>query len=849
MATLYVDYENGNDSNDGTSFANRKKTLNSATTASSAGDTIRVMASPDPTLVGNGSVVSRPAHGYYQSISSVSYSTTTGSTQITINSHGYSNGDTICIYANTNGRDLDGVYEISNVTTNTFTLDGYTASSSTTGNGGYVYNWTAKRVWLSSAVTQTIASTGSRSSSWTASTNVTCTLRSNTSTNSSAMYWIEHAYSDEIAIASGFTTGKAAYYTLPSTLDLSGYQQLSFYIRQSSGSVSITGNYSLRLCTDTSGNTSVHTFTVPMGGTSGGYLNYWRPVTIDLGTNLNSSIRSIALYVDSDFGAQTILLNNIIACKSSSSADSLTLNSLIGRNTSSNNEWYPIESIVGQRVLINTTVYNQNLINGINYSCYGVYFADTAGTYSFYKRECIITSIDNPATFSSSQAQTILKSGTSSASISISGGWNRTDMSTQTTNGISFFDSSNMFGYGLDIGSYSYLNFENLGFVRYYIGIRVSGGSYLSFKNIHVSCCSDYNAYLSQCNYFKDLNIISTSHRSTKYSIEIASCASDDTSGSSGYDRNLTAIGSPGSGIRILSTSNYKFGDIKVAYSKAISVHVFSSSNNTIGNVHQLYGATLSSSTKGLNFVSASNNKVGIATFNHVWYGIDSSNSVNNKLEGLYYSAENYTYYNQNNTGYSTYQFNSSTTILEGTQDQSHYLNNSTLYLKDCEITSASEYSVYSGSTLYSKNHDNVSGNYLTAYAYGKITSDTTTRHTSSGYSWKVTLTSSNAVQNSSPKWLVSKVAVNANSQLTIGVYVYRTGTGITGGIIIPGGEISGIDSDVSSYTSGSSGAWELVTVTATPTEDGIVPVYLEAYYVSNTAHVLYFDDMSISQA
>ena len=97
MATLYVDYENGNDSNDGTSFANRKKTLNSATTASSAGDTIRVMASPDPTLVGNGSVVSRPAHGYYQSISSVSYSTTTGSTQITINSHGYSNGDTICI--------------------------------------------------------------------------------------------------------------------------------------------------------------------------------------------------------------------------------------------------------------------------------------------------------------------------------------------------------------------------------------------------------------------------------------------------------------------------------------------------------------------------------------------------------------------------------------------------------------------------------------------------------------------------------------------------------------------------------------------------------------------------------
>ena len=61
MATIYVDLENGNDSNDGYSFANRKKTLASAVENATldAGDTVRIMGSPNPTLVGNGDVVDR----------------------------------------------------------------------------------------------------------------------------------------------------------------------------------------------------------------------------------------------------------------------------------------------------------------------------------------------------------------------------------------------------------------------------------------------------------------------------------------------------------------------------------------------------------------------------------------------------------------------------------------------------------------------------------------------------------------------------------------------------------------------------------------------------------------------
>ena len=50
MTIRYLDLVNGNDANDGSTFALRKKTLNSATYNS--GDTVRVMASPDPTSLG-----------------------------------------------------------------------------------------------------------------------------------------------------------------------------------------------------------------------------------------------------------------------------------------------------------------------------------------------------------------------------------------------------------------------------------------------------------------------------------------------------------------------------------------------------------------------------------------------------------------------------------------------------------------------------------------------------------------------------------------------------------------------------------------------------------------------------
>src|SRR5262249_51489402 len=137
----------------------------------------------------------------------------------------------------------------------------------------------------------------------------------------------EGTKSQQIAIGAGFTTGAAAFFAT-GTLDLSGYKQLTFWVRQSAGTLLATGDMSLVLCSDVLGLVPVNTFNIPP--LTGGALNQWVPMTVDLATALGSSIKSIALYVNNDNGAQTVIIDNISACKDSASADALSLTDLIG---------------------------------------------------------------------------------------------------------------------------------------------------------------------------------------------------------------------------------------------------------------------------------------------------------------------------------------------------------------------------------------------------------------------------------------------------------------------------------------------------------------------------------------
>ncbi len=441
----------------------RWKTI-STTGANSArlvpGDNIRVMGSPEPTILGSGtwSTLTGPAGAATSNISTASNTSpiviTCASTMATLN---ISDGDTVLITTALGNIHANGVWTVTNVSGNSCSLVGSSGNAAYTG-GGILRKITHRTVSLNNSVTQNIASHGNRGEGRTVWTPVS---GGNVSTLFDTTDTKEGDVSDYIGITAGFTTGKAAYKTLPSTLNLSGYQQLSFWIKITSGNLNtLNTDASLVLCSDSTGDIPVNVFNIPVFA----ILNRWVPCTVNLGVNLGSSINSIALYINTDRGAQVYYISNIIACKSASDADSLSLQSLISKNTG-DELWYPIMSINGTRVIIDCgTTHNNNPTSSANR---GGYYGITENTLT-YKRETIKTIMVSSA---NTVVQEIQEAGTITAPFNYEFGWDRTNMSIQNLR--TYFDGLNGLGWGLYMTTKNYVNINNIACVRYDRGIRL----------------------------------------------------------------------------------------------------------------------------------------------------------------------------------------------------------------------------------------------------------------------------------------------------------------------------------------------------------------------------------------
>jgi len=859
MAILYVDYENGNDSNDGTSFANRKKTIDSASSVASAGDTIRLAKSPDPTSLGNGTVPDPfPSIYHYRNITAITYSNVTGETDITVNSHSCNTGDIVEIYNNSDTTHrINGVYEVTVVDSSSLKLNNYNAGANATGSGGYFRVISGKCIKLASAPVKNIAAFagGTQRTAWTASANVTTSLYSRYSDWSSTRATMQGGYSDQIEIDSSFGTGKAAYYTLPATLNLSGYQQLSLNIHQYSGTKVIDGNYSLKLCSDSTGDTPVNSFTIRQpGSTSASTSQPFMPITIDLGSNLGSSINSIALYVDSDQGAQQLRMCNIIACKAKSADDSLTLSSLVGRNSTTVDDqkfWYTIEAIEGDGdiIVVGPTGRTNYSKTSYYYQQFGAWFGDTGGTYTFYKRECFNTSVDHNTGNTSTDVQRVIGSGTSGNKLTISGGWDTSDSMT-TRNGLSFYDGiHSQHGQGLEVSSRSYITIENLGFFRYYTGFYLHNSSHLSAKNCFSGSCGQNGVYHYQCDYCEDIEFYNAcSGRSTPISIENADHCKPKADG---YIRKLYCNATY-NGTRIYNSGRYNRLEMDTVWSTYHTLYLYIQSNWGLyidyltipeGNTYSSHGFPYFQSNRG-------KVEIGTLTGKNLYYGAiyvyQDNNLVVNTYNFSHTSSGNYGYVASQ---YSTYVNQCSVRILGGTVSRRLYAqSNGKIFTKGLQITDSSEYYLNDSSELFARDYDGTSGDYFSAKAYSYLQSDTTTRRTASGYSWKAVMTSSDSSYGNGYAWDVAKVAVQANSLVTANIYVNRTGTGIHGGLKIEGNQLAGFAS-TESYCMGSAGSWEQITVSGTPTENGIITIKADAYYDGDTGHHVYFDDFSVTQA
>ena len=716
-------------------------TTGATTVRTLPGDTIRIMGSPAPTSLGQTAVWTSQA---LQATKNITSSTNATPIAITCTAHGYSTGDTVVITGHTTNTNANGTWEITNTGANTFTLDG-SVGNGVGGASGNVRLRNNTRVKLATAVTQNIASFGRRTTVWTPSANVTTRFDPGT--------FKEHVSSDETVIAAAFTTGKASYWTLPATLDLSSYQQISFWLYVA-GFPLPAGRVELRLCSDTTGDVAVNSFSIPAQDG----LTRWRPITLDNGSALGSSISSIAWHVTTDIGNPStciLTLNNIIACKASSDADSLTLTSLIGKNTTGETFW-GIQSINGTRVMLDADT------NALPTSANVRGYYGTSETVTTYKRETIKL---GPAAAATTALQTIQESGTDGSPITYSGGWDRTAMSTQNLE--TWLDGQNGNGYGIVNTSLSFVKLLKLAATRLNRGFSFNGTCLgIDLDIAGVSAMTSTGVYLNEC-------------PGAKLVLANAAAASNaiwDGESSFGHGKQITITN------RIDSGNTAYLG------------------RGGIGTV--VTGGTWANNATALFFDTTG---TGILL--------------------------------------------SSVTTIDNTTAINMATNFAPAYLRNCLINETTEISGLIASTniaVFSNKHDQVADNHKIFITGGLISSATDQRHTASGISWKLQPTSTTRHSFFPLTLSLAKVACSANNLVTIKAWMRRDNAGLTMRLVCKGGQIAGVASDVVSALSTTS-AWEEETITFTPTETGVVEITAEAG--GGTTFSGWVDDMTISQA
>lgn len=728
MAVYFLDYEGGNDANDGLSFANRWKTFGSGATAAriAPGDTIRVMGSPVPTSLG--------VNGTWTNLSPT--------------------------------------------------------------------------VTLASALNALIDNCDT---AWTASPNVTCTA--NTST------YRTPTGSASMAIAAGFTTGLAAYKALAGATDYSAYQGITFWIQVNATVAAST--LSIRLCSDAAGAVTVDTLVIPALPIA----NAWVPVYIDKGSALGASIQSIALYCDADPGTVTVLLDNISTVKAAGN-DNLNLTSLIGKNTAGE-YWWALRSINGTTVTLDNCPLSASTATILGY-------VGTTETVTTHKRETIKT------TMTTGSVHVVQDSGSSGNSITFSGGWNRTDMSTQ--DGVTYFDGQCANGTCLDLTSRSFIHLDKLYAVRYGVGINVTAPD-CSLGTVGAVACGSTSvsvstgatrAIITEASIIQGRgNGLLSQANGVVYNAVYAYGLAESASGLYLTGRGIKATTLKAKNINgsclVFSAStsnNIELGTIELTnagmgFSQTTAVHDLRIKTATISNITGIAFQLLGGLNVRLDELTVTNS--GTALLVHSSFQNGSTIIGNLVTSG-------------NTTVISSGAFTGDLRILKSSFAEASPLS----------FTGSADY--YSGRIVF-QNFDGTAGDHRTYYGLvtngATVFSDSTTRHSSSGLSWKFNVGNATYITSNFPVvFPVARVAVKANENVFVAIWTRRANTTVTGTFRCRGGQVAGIANDITASSSAASNVWEQLVLTLTPTEDGVVDLDFTMYGAASTD--LFIHDFSV---
>lgn len=593
-------------------------------------------------------------------------------------------------------------------------------------------------------------------------------------------------------------------------LDLSAYQQITFWFWNNTTAVADANRYTIRLCSDTAGVTAVDTFNIPAIPST----QRWVPITVARvgGGNLGNAIKSIALYTgtSSPGNSQQIRLDNISACTTSG----LNLRSLISKNSSatwtSNDGWWSLQYVDGTDLRL---TYDTNTAVG---STTTIYYTEGTSpeTVTTYIRPAI--PVTTMASSLGGAIGTIQDSGTAGNLITFSGGWNT---SNTTQDGMTFLDALNGLAYYFTV-SQSYIKLSNFGFTR--VGRMASQSGTLSnftIENIYVTSANNSvvttthsNSTMSNILSSGNLNGISFNNSDFSTISDIYTIGHSglglSISGNNANSSNIYIYNVGGSGFTTnQDMSNHKNITIKYAGTGING----GGSNNSTSNII-INNSTTAISENGFNNIY---NKI-TANTNTTLISTGNSSSINSRI------------YNITETGTTTFlgAFN-----LSGTKPKNiaiDYIN---------------------GSSSDSRYYTNSFTGGGTTVGYS-VLQQTSVVHTAGGVAPQFNILNTNITSSTPASFPIARIAVNASSLVTVKCWVKKShATDIAANIIVKAYEIVGVTSDITAAKSADTN-WEELTVTFTPTAKGVVNIYGQAWWVANLAdESVYFDDVTVTQA
>ena len=598
----------------------------------------------------------------------------------------------------------------------------------------------------------------------------------------------------QFVIDSAFTTGKVAYFTISST-DFSAFRTINAWFQNNSANFS-ANQFKLCLCSDTAGNTIVDEFFLDYGTD---FSATWHPWVTTKGSALGTAIQSVALYVASALGStQTVLLDYICVTPSGG----ISYNHLVGKNTS-NETFFPI------RYMTTTNIY-MDLCPSINPLIKAFSYPGTTQTTTLYARLPILVPL-----VSGTNYQTNASSGSAGSLITYSGGWDTTNMSTQT--GETWYDGRVGSNSGIAFtASYNDLDGKT-GTTRFNDGTVFGSTSFLSGRNFHSNCNNRYNVYVT-----------------TSGNVELG-----DILGCAGGNRGMD-----------VNANNFTFANVYNCAGNGfgiyLSVKKFKQTGTLYltGNISNPLTCPAGSGGK-LDTIIANNNTGYLDLSNRDPVYIKSFTSADaSASSAILISGGNVLigdYTTSGATGGTSISHNA-----VNAAPTNHVIRNATI--SEATKISTNFYSTAdSGSIAIHKL--NSSTNIQTYFLDGYIKANSSDRHTASGFAWEVGVTGSNRNKYFPIVLPLGPYPVTDTGTVTITAYIKKShATNISARLVVYGGQCDGIASDVSTTITGTS--YTQFTLTGlNPTSKTALPVYLEVWSdTGSTTNYVLIDDITSDQ-